>query len=133
MPIIVNDPGEVMLTTAAKVAAKMHVETPTSGPDLAALYEAIREASGIVLNHLNRESVNTLTDAHRAAVSAVATRVAMRLWRNPADLSSDAYGTGEASFSYADPRLLTGDEIKALSKSVLRVRGPILMTPARSA
>ena len=133
MPIIVNDPGEVMLTTAAKVAAKMHVETPTSGPDLAALYEAIREASGIVLNHLNRESVDTLTDAHRAAVSAVATRVAMRLWRNPADLTSDAYGTGEASFSYADPRWRTGDEVKSLSKSVLRVRGPILMTPARSA
>lgn len=120
------------LTTPERVAAKMHVAVPTDNPDLAALEEAIEEASGIVLNHLNRSSVATLTDARRSAVTSVTTRVAMRLWRNPADLSAENYGTGEVSMSYSDPRLLTGDEIRALSKSVSRVRGPILMTPARS-
>ncbi|MBP9835823.1 MAG: hypothetical protein KBC93_16135 [Candidatus Microthrix sp.] len=127
MPFVVDDPGEVLLTTPAKVAAKMHVATPSENPDLAALYEAIREASGIVLTHLNRDSVATLRASNQAAVAAVATRVAMRLWRNPSDLGSESYS--DHSMSYSDPRLLTGDEVKSLSKSVARVRGPILMVP----
>lgn len=124
MPALVPDPNLMLLTTPLQVCAKMHVNPPT-GADLEALYQAIREASGIVLNHLNRENVDTLTSGRRAAVESVTTRVAMRLWRNPADLSSESYN--EHSQSYSDPRLLTGDEVKALSKSVLRVRGPIWM------
>lgn len=124
MPALAPDPDLVLLVSAAEVAAKTHVAVPT-GTDLDSLNQAIREASGIVLNHLNRENVDTLTSGRRAAVVSVATRVAMRLWRNPADLGSESYN--DHSQSYSDPRLLTGDEIKALSKSVLRVRGPIWM------
>ena len=116
-----------MLTTPARVAAKMHVETPTEGPDLAALDEAIEEASGIVLDHLNRDSLTGLRPSRLAVISAVATRVAMRLWRNPADLASESYN--DHSQSWSDPRLLTGDEVRALSRSVARRRDPIILTP----
>ena len=114
-----------LLTDPWRVAAKMHVATPTEGPDLDALDTAIEEASGIILNHLNRDSIVALTEAKQAAVMSVATRVAMRLWRNPADLSSESFN--EHSVAYSDPRILTGDEVKALSKCVSRVRGPIFI------
>lgn len=127
MPAIAPDPHVVLLTTPAAVAAKMHVEVPAAGRDLDALRQAIQDASAVVLNHLNRDDVDSLTDARRIAVCAVAIRVAMRLWRNPADLGSESYN--DHSQSYSDPRLLTGDEIRSLSKSVRRVRGPIMLTP----
>ena len=126
MPVIVPDADLQLLTTAADVAAKMHVEIPTEGPDVAALLAAIKEASGIVLSHLNRDDVSTLRPSRRAAIGSVATRVAMRLWRNPADLSSESYA--DHSQAYSDPRLLTGDEIRSLSKSVARRRTPIMMS-----
>ena len=116
-----------MLTEPYRVAAKMHVDVPTEAPDVLALEEAIEEASGIVLAHLNRDSVATLREPLRAAVTSVATRVAMRLWRNPSDLGSESYN--DHSVSYADPRLLTGDEVRALSRAVARRRTPIMLTP----
>lgn len=115
------------LVTAARVAAKGHVALPTTGPERAALDAAIDDATGIILGHLGRQHIDNLTYAGQAAVRSVATRVALRMWRNPADVASESYN--DMSHSVSDPRLLTGDERDELKPYRSRHRGPILLTP----
>lgn len=115
------------LVTPARVAAKGHVVLPTTGPERAALDDAIADATGIILGHLRRPHIDNLTPAVQSAIRAVAVRVALRLWRNPADVASESYN--DMSHSYADPRLLTGDERDQLDPHRARRRRPIILTP----
>ena len=68
----------------------------------------------------------------QAAVVFVATKVAARIYRNPSEFTVESFG--EASHTYVDPRILTGDERAQLrrARSARVVRGPIqtLGTPS---
>jgi hypothetical protein len=115
------------LITADRVAAKGRVAVPKAGsPDLAALDNAVADATSLVMGHLRRETVDTLTPHAQGAIRAVAVRVALRMWRNPADANTESY---EGMSHTWDARLLTGDEKEALSPHRSRHRGPIRLTP----
>lgn len=115
------------LVSPERVAAKGHVALPTSGTERAALDTAIDDATGTVLGYLRRPHIDNLTPAVQAAIRSVATRVALRMWRNPSDVASESYN--DMSHSFTDPRLLTGDERDALTPYRSRHRGPIMLTP----
>lgn len=110
-----------------RVAAKGHVTLPTSGTERAALDTAIDDATGTVLGYLRRPHIDNVAPAAQAAIRSVATRVALRMWRNPADTGSESYN--DMSHSFTDPRLLTGDEKDSLTPYRSRHRGPIILTP----
>lgn len=114
----------VPLLSAERVAAKGHVAVPVyPSTQRAALDTAIEDATGLVLGHLRRDSVDSLRPAAQDAIRAVATRVALRLWRNPSDVASESYEG--MSQTWTDPRILTGDERTELAPWRARARGPI--------
>lgn len=115
------------LISPARVAAKGRVELPAGGVERQALDDAVIDATGIVLGFLRRPTADSLAPHARAAVQAVAVRVALRLWRNPSDVASESYG-GDVSHT-TDPRLLTGDEQDTLLPYQSKVRGPIRLLP----
>lgn len=120
-------PG-LVIVTPEQVCAKQRVAVPAAGSiEAAALAAAVEAAPGLILGYLQRDSIDGLRPAGVAAVRAVAVRLAARLWRNPADASSESYG--EQSISWADPRVLTGDEQMILNPYRARKRGPIILTP----
>lgn len=113
---------------AARVAAKSRVSLPADGStDRGSLDAAVEDATALVMAHLRRDSIDTLTAHARDAIRAVIVRVAARFWRNPQDLASQSYDG--MSISVAEPRVLTGDEQSALAPYVSRKRGTIFLSP----
>ena len=118
-----------LLMVPGRVCAKQRVADPDPGSvEGRALNLAVEQARGLVLAYLRRDTIATLSPAGIDAVSAVAVRVAARLWRNPTDAASESYG--EHSVSWSDPRIFTGDdrtELRPWRKR--RARRPIMLIP----
>lgn len=112
---------------AARVAAKSRVSLPAeNSTDRGSLDAAVEDATALVMAHLRRDTIDTLTSHARDAIRAVIVRVAARFWRNPQDLASQSYNG--MSISVAEPRVLTGDEQSALAPYVPRKRGTIFLS-----
>lgn len=121
-------PAMEPIVTAEQVAAGSKLAVPQPGTaERASLDQALDSATGVVLGFLRRTTIDTLLPHVQATVRAVAIRVALRMWRNPADVASESYNG--ASHTLADPRLLTGDERAELLPHRKRHRGPIMLTP----
>ncbi len=128
MPVIVPDPDPFLLTTPDRVGTFLaHDVNDLVGVDEASLWQACQDATGIVLDHLMRTDIDDLSAEVQAAVTFVATKVAARIYRNPNEVTVDSLG--DASHTYVDPRILTGDEERKLrrARTARIVRGPIFI------
>lgn len=116
-----------MIVTEVDVAAKLAVGLPVYGPDAEALAAAVADANALVLSELGWDDITGKTPVALGIATAVARRVAARLWRNPMDAASQS--AEGASQAWSDPRILTGDERRALRQARIRTRGPIRTLP----
>ena len=114
------------LATPARVGKNLaQTVTDLETVDDDSLQQACDDANAVVLDHLMRPSLTGLSEEVQAAVVFVATKVAARIYRNPSEFTVESFG--EASHTYVDPRILTGDERAQLrrARSARVVRGPI--------
>lgn len=115
------------LTDVDRVCAQLAVTVPADGIDRLSLDQAVEDATGLVYGYLKRDTSVGLRPSALAAITAVATRIAARIHRNPREVASSSYN--DMSLSLADPRILTGDEERALRPYRANIRGPIPQTP----
>ena len=114
------------LATPARVGKYLaQTVTDLETVDDDSLQQACDDANAVVLDHLMRPSLTGLSEEVQAAVVFVATKVAARIYRNPSEFTVESFG--EASHTYVDPRILTGDVRAQLrrARSARVVRGPI--------
>ena len=114
------------LATPARVGKYLaQTVTDLETVDYDSLQQACDDANAVVLDHLMRPSLTGLSEEVHAAVVFVATKVAARIYRNPSEFTVESFG--EASHTYVDPWILTGDVRAQLrrARSARVVRGPI--------
>lgn len=116
-----------MIITEADVTAKLAVDLPVGSQDAAALSAAVTDANALVLAELGWDTIADKSASAVGIATAVARRVAARLWRNPMDAGTES-AEGQ-SLSWSDPRILTGDERAALRPVALKARGPFRSLP----
>ena len=126
MPLIVPDP--TLWTSPVRVGDFLSQDVDgLRDEDERSLAQACVDATAIVRDYLLRTDLSALAPEVQDSVLFVTTKVAARIYRNPSEVTVDVLG--DATRTFADPRILTSDERQQLrrARSARLVRGPILM------